>query len=272
MQHFAGALQVARAHQRFGIGREERRVALRGGKWLQNRDGANRVSALQIGLRVEQRHAALLRRQLLRAAQKIHRIGGRTLGRGQLSRAQERACRQRILSEALCALCQLDLPRQVVWLEPSDPLPTKQRVIVAPRRYEKLAGLVVLLDRFVRSILPLQQEGVARNALGGLLCRNGTKKPVVDGQRFAFILRIDQQIKQHAVIHGSAVGLVDARIEITQGLRRFLMLGCFPEHREIRFDGILDTILLKEALRAIQMLVDVCGHSFEMPLRFLKAA
>src|SRR2546429_4860185 len=53
-------------------------------------------------------------------------------------------------------------------------------------------------------------------------------------------------------IHGSAVGLVDARIEITQGLRRFLMLGCFPEHREIRFDGILDTILLKEALRAIQ--------------------
>src|SRR5439155_1167291 len=181
-------------------------------------------------------------------------------------------CRQRILSEALCALCQLDLPRQVVWLEPSDPLPTKQRVIVAPRRYEKLAGLVVLLDRFVRSILPLQQEGVARNALGGLLCRNGTKKPVVDGQRFAFILRIDQQIKQHAVIHGSAVGLVDARIEITQGLRRFLMLGCFPEHREIRFDGILDTILLKEALRAIQMLVDVCGHSFEMPLRFLKAA
>src|SRR5207244_8333121 len=138
-----------------------------------------------------------------------------------LSGRQEGACRQRVLTDALAALAQLDHPREVVCLERSEPLPPKQGVILAPRHYEKLAGLVVLLDRFVRSILPLQQEGVARNALGGLLCRNGTKKPVVDGQRFAFILRIDQQIKQHAVIHGSAVGLVDARIEITQGLRRF---------------------------------------------------
>src|SRR5207245_9136654 len=82
------------------------------------------------------------------------------------------------------------------------PLPTRRSSdLVAPRRYEKLAGLVVLLDRFVRSILPLQQEGVARNALGGLLCRNGTKKPVVDGQRFAFIL--DRKSTRLNSSHGS---------------------------------------------------------------------
>src|SRR5207249_308388 len=116
-------------------------------------------------------------------------------------------------------------------------------------------------------VLPLLQESVARHALGSLLSRDGTQKPVVDSQRFGLVLRIDQQIKQHAVVHRRAIGLVDARVQIAQRLCRFLVLRRFIQHGEIRFDRVLDAILLKEALGAIQMLVDVSGHSFELPLR-----
>ena len=184
--------------------------------------------------------------------------------------AQERARRQRILSQALRTFRQLHLPRQVVGFELRDSLPAKKRVLVAPRRYEKLPGLVVLFDCLIRAILALQQEGVARNTLGSLLRRNGTEEPVVDGQRLGFILRVYQQVKKHAVVDRGAVGLVDARIQITQRLRRFLVLRRFLQHSEIRLNGVFDTILLKEALGAFQMLVDVSGHSFELPLRFLK--
>jgi hypothetical protein len=41
------------------------------------------------------------------------------------------------------------------------------------------------------------------------------------------------------------------------------MLRRFIQHGEVRLNGVLDTILLQEPLRAIQMFVDVSGHSFE---------
>ena len=186
-----------------------------------------------------------------------------------MSRTQERACRQRTLSQALRAFRQLYLSFQAVGLELCDSFPAEKRVLIASCGHEKLSRLVVLFDRFVGPVLSLLQESVARHALGSLLSRDGTQKPVVDSQRFGLVLRIDQQIKQHAVVHRRAIGLVDARVQIAQRLCRFLVLRRFVQHGEIRFDRVLDTILLKEALGAIQLLVDVCGHSFELPLRRL---
>ena len=46
LQHFAGLFELARAHERFGIGHEEWRVILRGRERLQNRNRAHRVPAL----------------------------------------------------------------------------------------------------------------------------------------------------------------------------------------------------------------------------------
>ncbi|PYT74167.1 MAG: hypothetical protein DMG39_04030 [Acidobacteria bacterium] len=98
-----------------------------------------------------------------------------------MSRAQERPRCQRIFPQPFGAFRQLDLPRQVVRFELRDSLAAEQRILVATRRHEKFSGLVVLFDRLVRAILPLQQEGVAGYALGSLLCWNGTEKTVVDG-------------------------------------------------------------------------------------------
>src|SRR5215471_20725851 len=44
------------------------------------------------------------------------------------------------------------------------------------------------------------------------------------------------------------------------------MRGDFLENRQVRFDGVLDAVLLQKPLGAVQMLVDVC-HSCGLPLR-----
>jgi hypothetical protein len=75
-----------------------------------------------------------------------------------------------------------------------------------------------LFARLVSTILPLLQKCVTRNTLRRLLC-SVLQKPVVNGQRFGFILGIDQQIKKHSVVNRSPLGLLTAGIEIAQRLR-----------------------------------------------------
>src|SRR5229473_118110 len=54
------------------------------------------------------------------------------------------------------------------------------------------------------------------------------------------------------------------------GLRGFLMLRHLVQDGEIRPDRVLDTVLLEEALGAIQMFAYVCGHPLRLPLRWRK--
>ena len=131
-----------------------------------------------------------------------------------MSRAKKRTRRQRSLAQALGAFRQPDLAGEVVRFELRNALPAKQRVFVASGRNKKFSGLVVLFNRLVGAVLTLLEESIPRHSLGSLLRRNGAEEPVVDGQRLAFVLRIDQQIKQHAVIHGGAVRLINARVQI----------------------------------------------------------
>src|ERR1700674_20503 len=131
----------------------------------------------------------------------------------------------------------------------------------------RLRGFRVLLDGFVGMILFLLQEGVSSDALGQLLVVTRPQKPVVDGERFGFVLGLDEQIEQQAVVNRRAVRLIHPCVEIAERLRGFLMLRHLVEHRQIRLDRILDAVLLEEALGAIQMLAYVCGHPFRLPLR-----
>ncbi len=126
----------------------------------------------------------------------------------------------------------------------------------------------VVLNGFVGVILSLQQKRVARDALRWLLAVTRAQKPVVDGHGLCLVFGLDEQIKKHPVIHCRALRLVLPRIEVAKRLRGFLMLRCFVQNREISLDRILDAVLLEEALGAFQMLADVCGHPFELPLRY----
>ncbi len=101
--------------------------------------------------------------------------------------------------------------------------------------------------------------------------RAASKKPVVDRQRFGFVARLDQQIEKQTVINRGALRLLHPRVQISQRLRRFLMLRRLIEHGQIRFDGVLDAVLFEESLCAVQMLADVCGHPSGLPLRCLSA-
>ena len=84
-------------------------------------------------------------------------------------------------------------------------------------------------------------------------------------------LRLDQQIEQQPVVNGGALRLIHSRVEIPQRLRRFLVLRRLIEHGQIRFDSVLDAVLLEESLGAVQMLADVCGHPSGLPLLCLSA-
>jgi hypothetical protein len=166
VQHLAGTLQISRAHERVAIGIEKRRVALGSREGLQQGRRANRVAGLQVGLRVKQRHAALLRSEPVRAAQHIQRVGRGAARGSKLPGAQKGARRESIFSLAFGGLGKPQLPVLVFRIQLRDALPAKERIFLASRRREKFRRFGVLLDRFVGMILSLLQEGVARDALG----------------------------------------------------------------------------------------------------------
>src|SRR6266481_8278849 len=166
-------------------------------------------------------------------------------------------------------LAQLDpenLPRQIFRIELRKPLPAEQRVFVAVGRREQLRRLAVLLDCFVRMILSLLQEGVPSDAFRRLPTAR-SQKPVVNGERLGFVLGFHEQVKKKPVVDCRPVRLIQPRVQVAQRLRGFLMLRHLVQHGEIRPDRFLDTVLLEEALGAIQMFAYVCGHPLRLPLR-----
>src|SRR5580692_4942612 len=120
-------------------------------------------------------------------------------------------------------------------------------------------------------ILFLLQECVAGDALRRLRSGPAAQKTIIDSQGFGFVARIDQQIEKESVINGGALWLIHARVKIPQRLRRFLVLRSVIEHRQIGFDGVLDAVLFKESLGAVQMLANVWGHPSGLPLLCLSA-
>ena len=54
--------------------------------------------------------------------------------------------------------------------------------------------------------------------------------------------------------------MIQAGVKITQHLRGFHVLRRFLNHRKISLDGVLETVLIEEFLRALQILVNVGGH------------
>ena len=67
LEQLARALQASRSHQRIAKCYEKSRVAFGRGKRFQQGSGAHRISRLDVCLGVQQRHAAFLRRQFVRA-------------------------------------------------------------------------------------------------------------------------------------------------------------------------------------------------------------
>src|SRR5208337_138522 len=110
------------------------------------------------------------------------------------------------------------LTRQSVRIELRGAFPAKQRVLASARLAEEFRGFAVLLDGFFRMVLLLLQEGVTRNAFRRLRRGGMAQKTIVDGQRLGFVLGLDQQVKQVAIVNGRAVWLFHARIEIAQRL------------------------------------------------------
>ena len=164
---------------------------------------------------------------------------------------QKSACCQGILPDLLSRFGQPELPAQILWVELSDSLPAKQRVFMACRAREKFRGLAVLIDGFFGMILFLLQERIAGDAFRRLCGGTASKKTIVDGQRLGFIARINQQIEEQLpVVNGRALRLIHPRIKVAQRLRRFLMLRRLIQHRQIRFDSVLDAVLFEESLCA----------------------
>ncbi|HEV2213857.1 MAG TPA: hypothetical protein VGR64_01130 [Terracidiphilus sp.] len=163
------------------------------------------------------------------------------------------------------------MPRKIVRFQLRNAFPAKKRILLSPSRGKQFRRFSVLLAGFFRPILLLLQECIARDAFRGLLLRRGMlQKAVVDGQRLGFVFGIHQQVKEHAVVHGSAIRLLAPRVQIPQRLRRFHVRRRFLEHRKVRFDSVLYAVFLKELLGAFQVLVNVC-HSCGLPSRMRSA-
>src|SRR5208337_2539504 len=122
------------------------------------------------------------------------------------------------------------------------------------------------LDGFFRPVLLLLQEGVTRDAFGRLRRGGMAQETIVDGQRLGFVLGLDEQVKQVAIINRRAFGLFHARIEVAQRLGCLCVQRRLVQNRQVRLDGVLHAVLFEKLLRAFQMLVDVGGHLSDLPL------
>src|SRR5207247_2299319 len=90
LQQPARSLQASRSHQRVAIGDQKSRVTFGRRKRLEQGGGAHGISGLDVCLGVQQRHAAFLRRQFVRAPKNLHRIRGGAASRSELPGPQKR--------------------------------------------------------------------------------------------------------------------------------------------------------------------------------------
>src|SRR5258708_6408604 len=212
LQNRARAIQLPGLQQRIGKRIQERHVVFRRRKRLQQRGSLPSSTVLQLGLGIKQRHTALMRRQRICPRQQLQSLRRRAGSCGELRGTQKRARGQRILSQLRRNLRHLHLPGKLLWVQLRGAFPAEQRIFAAPRFREHLRRLGVLLDGLFPAILLLQQEGVARDAFGGLNRQRVPQEAVINRQRLGLVLGIDQQVEQVAVIYSGAIGLLHTRI------------------------------------------------------------
>src|SRR5260370_24809738 len=111
---------------------------------------------------------------------------------------QERPRGKRIFADASRRFRKPTLPRQIFRIELRKPLPAEQRVFVTVRRRKQLRRLAVLLNRFVRMILSLLQEGVSSDTFRRLPTAH-TQKPGVNGERLGVLLWFHEHVKTKSV-------------------------------------------------------------------------
>ncbi len=212
-------------------------LAKRVGKRVQKRDvafvrrkrfqqgcrfGGFAISQFRLG--IQQRHAALLRRQCVSTAQEHQSVLRSAAGRRDLPGTQKRSRSQRILAQLRCRLRHSQLPRHIVGIELRRAFPTEQRILSAPEVLEHLRGFGILFHRFVGMVLLLLQERVSRDAFRRLRGLRVLQKAVEDREGLRFILGFDQQVKQITVINRRALRLILPQVQIAQRLARFRML------------------------------------------------
>ena len=188
----------------------------------------------------------------------------------QLTCAQISARRQRPPRYAFRRFRQPQLPRRILRVKLRDAFQAKQCVFIPRHSGKHFRGLGVLLDSFLGMIQFLLQERVPRDAFRRLLHPSTPQEAVINRNRLILVPRIHQHIEQHSVINRRKIRLVRARIQIPERLRRLLVLGYSLQHRQISGDGILNSIFFEEAFCPVKMLVYVCGHQRELPLRYKK--
>src|SRR5208282_936439 len=115
------------------------------------------------------------------------------------------------------------------------------------RAREEFPSFVVLINGFFGVVLFLLQERITGDALRWLGGGTASQKTIVNGQRFRFVARLDQQIEEQAIVNGGALRLIHPRVKISEGLRRFLVLRRLIEHGQIGFDSVLDAVLFEES-------------------------
>ncbi len=228
-----------------GIGKrvEKRHITLGGREWLQQRRSLRSCSIAQLGFGIEQSYAALLRRQCIGARQQFQGVGWRARSARKLRGTQKRPGSQRVFPQLRGDFRHFHLPRELFRVQLRGALPAEQRVFPAPGFREHLRSLGVLLDGFFPAILLLQQKGVAGDAFRGLNRQRVAKETVVNRQRLGFVLGVDQQVEQVAVVDGSAVRLLQPRVKIAKRLRGLQVLRRAIQHG-----------------RPLQLFADVCGH------------
>jgi len=126
LENLARPVEISAANQRVAKCLEKNGVALRAGKRLEKRGRLCRSVAAQFCLCVEERNAALLRRELVGPAQQLQRIDLRAACRRELPRSKKRARGQRVLTDLLRRLRQPHLPAEILRIELRDALPAKK--------------------------------------------------------------------------------------------------------------------------------------------------
>jgi hypothetical protein len=73
-------------------------------------------------------------------------------------------------------------------------------------------------------------------------------------------MRLNQKLKQVAIIDSGAIRQIHFRVQVAQHLGRFHVLRGLSKDGQVGFDGVLETVLFEKFLRAVEVFADVRRH------------
>ena len=234
------------------------RVARAGRERIQQLHCALRLALAQQAVGIDQRDAAIVRQNPVRALQDGKRRLHVVQPQRELPGAQIAARRRFHLPQALGHLPDQEVPPRIVRVEHGDALPARERLRRALLEQVQLCRVFKLFDGLHRAVLLLQQVCVTRHALGRL--RRGLQEPAVERHGLGGIAGFHEAVELQTIEMRRALGIVLPGVQVSQRLHGVEVGRIGAEDFQVGLDGVIELALLDALLRPGEQFFEVDTH------------